>query len=559
MENLKQMLVDSAFKDGVFSHNKLRSRSNESLRYLCSEKTQFLPEGCSDSQRAWHVYNELYEYPLCSGGNERKSFTTFEGGYAKTCHLHRFECSCWDTARESSSTTMKKTNDSGKIHQALQEKYGVDHVTSIPGVREKISAVKKEHSEEWVEKMQSIMIDRYGVKTTLQSTELRAKYHLTMLSRYGADSVLGSPLLREKVQETLIQRYGVDNFQQRKLKEILDQLQTASFWDRFTSTTEAKLFLQDWLHPESVMRYIHRHRPDLIGTGYRISSPHQRIIDLLNNHQIEHEINTRNIINPQELDIYIPSKKLAIEVNGIYWHSELAGGKDSSYHLKKLTECEKHGIQLLQFWDVEVERKWKIVESMIGNYLNQSKRINARDCVVVVDLSVEEERGFLEQNHLQGYTSSMCCRGLLYQGQLVSLMSFRSSRYNSKFDLELLRYASLCGVVVVGGASKLFSRRPEGSIITYADRRYSQGHVYRTSGWKLFHHSAPSYYYTQDYQTLVHRSSFQKHLLQQKLETFDPSLTEWQNMQMNGFDRIWDCGTLVFGRNPKSCSIQLRE
>jgi hypothetical protein len=27
---------------------------------------------------------------------------------------------------------------------------------------------------------------------------------------------------------------------------------------------------------------------------------------------------------------------------------------------------------------------------------------------------------------------------------------------------------------------------------------------------------------------------------------FDAKLTEWQNMQANGYDRIWDCGDYIF-------------
>ncbi len=42
------------------------------------------------------------------------------------------------------------------------------------------------------------------------------------------------------------------------------------------------------------------------------------------------------------------------------------------------------------------------------------------------------------------------------------------------------------------------------------------------------------------------RLQFQKHKLKNILENFDPNLTEWENMQLNGFDRIWDCGNLVF-------------
>ena len=41
---------------------------------------------------------------------------------------------------------------------------------------------------------------------------------------------------------------------------------------------------------------------------------------------------------------------------------------------------------------------------------------------------------------------------------------------------------------------------------------------------------------------------YQKHKLKDKLQIFDPNLTEWQNMQLNGYDRIWDCGNFVFVR-----------
>ena len=42
---------------------------------------------------------------------------------------------------------------------------------------------------------------------------------------------------------------------------------------------------------------------------------------------------------------------------------------------------------------------------------------------------------------------------------------------------------------------------------------------------------------------------YQKHMLQEKLEKFDPELTEWENMVKNGYDRIWDCGTILYEKN----------
>jgi hypothetical protein len=60
---------------------------------------------------------------------------------------------------------------------------------------------------------------------------------------------------------------------------------------------------------------------------------------------IEIHENTRKIIPPQELDIYIPQLNLAIEYNGDYWHSEERIGKD--YHENKTLKCKELGIELI--------------------------------------------------------------------------------------------------------------------------------------------------------------------------------------------------------------------
>jgi G:T-mismatch repair DNA endonuclease (very short patch repair protein) len=49
--------------------------------------------------------------------------------------------------------------------------------------------------------------------------------------------------------------------------------------------------------------------------------------------------NDRTVLNGKELDIYLPDYNLAIEFNGLYWHSEDYVGKN--YHLNKTIECEK--------------------------------------------------------------------------------------------------------------------------------------------------------------------------------------------------------------------------
>jgi len=57
---------------------------------------------------------------------------------------------------------------------------------------------------------------------------------------------------------------------------------------------------------------------------------------------------------PLELDIYFPSKKIAVEFNGLYWHSELILNEDApTYHVIKWNQCKKEGIQLFQIFEDE--------------------------------------------------------------------------------------------------------------------------------------------------------------------------------------------------------------
>jgi hypothetical protein len=37
-----------------------------------------------------------------------------------------------------------------------------------------------------------------------------------------------------------------------------------------------------------------------------------------------------------------------------------------------------------------------------------------------------------------------------------------------------------------------------------------------------------------------------KHKLKEKLNNYNDDLSEWENMQLNDYDRIWDCGNYVF-------------
>jgi hypothetical protein len=161
----------------------------------------------------------------------------------------------------------------------------------------------------------------------------------------------------------------------------------------------------------------------------------------------------------------------------------------------------------------------------------------------------KDAKEFLFDNHIQGEINAMVHIGLYYDNELVSILSMGKSRFDKEYEWEVLRFCTKVNNIVIGGFSKLYKYflsvyKPE-NVISYVDRRYGSGNFYTKFGFKYIGTSPPSYFYTKTNRR-ENRMKYQKHMLSEKLETYDPILTEWENMQLNGYDRIWDCGNHVY-------------
>jgi len=255
------------------------------------------------------------------------------------------------------------------------------------------------------------------------------------------------------------------------------------------------------------------------------------------------------------LDILIPEFNLAIEYNGLYSHiyrpeeNTFSKIKDSTYHLKKTTLCENKGIQLLHIFSSLWKERTDIWKSMIANKINRTQRkIYARNCEIR-ECSVNEKNNFLDDNHLQGKDRSNIKLGLYFEDELVSVMTFIKARYSKDYYWELSRFANKTYTNVVGGFSKLlkyFRQNYTESIISYADKTYSQGKLYENNNFKKLHVTPPGYYYVlKGHEVLINRRSLQKKQLLKKLNR--PDLTEFQLATELGYSKIFDCGMIAYG------------
>lgn len=327
--------------------------------------------------------------------------------------------------------------------------------------------------------------------------------------------------------------------QRKKVEEIADMIgstkATVSRWLSFHNIETNE--------PNSYPRKINR-----------VSDEQQQVIDyisgILSTDGVK--INDRSLLNGKEVDIYIPSKKLAIEYNGIFHHtfkpehSNPALRKDRSYHLNKTLLCEQAGVRLIHLFSDDWVYKKQICESILSNLLGIYKsKYYARKLKIGIP-TISEKKQFLNQNHLQGNDKSKFWFGLYEQKILICLMTFCKSRYNKNYEWELSRYCVKQHTSCVGGFSRLlkhFQKQHKGDIISYADYSRSQGDVYLKNGFRLIKRNPPSYAYvnTSKNQKRMHRSNFTK----QKLN-ITGDMTEKEYMEHSGYRRIYDCGTLVF-------------
>lgn len=270
---------------------------------------------------------------------------------------------------------------------------------------------------------------------------------------------------------------------------------------------------------------------------------------------VEHELgfsierNYRKIngLSPKEVDIFIPSRNIAIEFNGLYWHSALY--LDKNYHYDKWETCADAGVRLLTVWEDEWANKQDIVKSHIKHVLglNNDEKIYARN-TVVKPINKGMAQLFLNDHHIQGFVGASVHIGLFDKNddELVAVGSFLGTGDN----YQLVRFAT--SETVVGGFSKLinyFEKNYEyEQLITFADLGFSDGALYEKNGFVLDKLMAPDYsYIMRNTVQRFHKFGFRRERFEKDpLLMFDESLSERQLAEVNGLLRVWDCGKIRF-------------
>lgn len=492
------------------------------------EKTQFLNPNVKYSQRVWHVYHSIYTMGHCVVCQEHTKFANFSTGYNRTCSI---QCSGKDPVRKEKIS--KNTDHASRISKSKKtniERYGVDSPLKL---------------SEFQKNMQSSKIAKYGSLSYNNIEKIRE----TNNKLYGANTFFGSI----KGQELLLQRRR-KNFGSLKLPTstniLLNDIQFLIQENKTKSIPDIAESLG--VTVKAITDQFKKHNHDWIRHPSRYQKMQHELATFFSKNYKVIENDRKSLLSKKELDILFPEKKVAIELNGIYWHSynEIETNEQIMKHYNKLIECRQQGIDLIQFTDLELLSKKDIVISIIESRLGVvQKTLRASKCKIS-KVNTKDAQEFFNKNHIQGYAKASLCLGLYFEDELVYAMSFSRNRFSKEVCWEIVRAASLLKTRVHGGAGKLFKQflnlENPNKVISYCDISKFTGNTYKALGFKFSHTSKPNYFYSKG-SIVISRYQAQKHKLKKLLgDSYDESISESNNMFNNGFRRYWNCGNDVF-------------
>ena len=332
-------------KEICLKHNCPNLTNAQLLKYINERTKDFIPHTKLNYKMYW-VLKELQDFPKCEYCGH-----TIEPKMS-------FRVSVDPNTLEVSSTLAKRCNnmkcaqlnpntrETAKKH--FQEKFGVDNPYQAKEVIEKIKKTNKM---------------RYGVEWASQSNQIKEKQKQSCLEKYGVDNCWKLPKVKQhcadpnsqakrmaSLKKYNQQHHGVDWYVQSD--EFKEKTKTTN------GTSKEEKEIVDWLHT------------------------------FLANDEIE--VGTFKIIAPKQLDVYLPKHKIAIEFNGIFYHS-IEHGIDEKYHISKTIACEKLGIKLIHIWEDEwLAQKDKIKQfifEMINGIFEFEKHFVERDGLCEIDRS----------------------------------------------------------------------------------------------------------------------------------------------------------------------------
>lgn len=249
----------------------------------------------------------------------------------------------------------------------------------------------------------------------------------------------------------------------------------------------------------------------------------------------------RSIVKNRELDMYVPGRGIAIEANGVYWHTEKFG-KTERYHANKAEACAEQGINLITIWEDDWKARRTGAEAVLRSMLNPK----TPGALQVDSITLDEANAYLIKHSLEAPVTQNSSKSYPFaavgaqgdEGGIAAVVIYHKTPERA---LRIDRYAA-------DGASPRYLEwlidHLEGTVTGYDHILYDDNS--ERSQRAVFEQN----------EFVVRNKLNPRHTLVKGSTRYAPGAPEVNDG--GAYEKAWDCGGTVYRRerkNPVSASV----
>jgi len=403
----------------------------------------------------------------------------------------------------------------------------------------KIKIKQKRWEEKTQEELNEIMsktkqtwIENTGVDNPMKVQENKEKTKQTNLEKRGVEWVPQDPEVKNKVRQTHVSRV-IEKINEKMNNSDLE------FIDEFVNVTnliKVKCKKCNYVF-ETILDYVFHDYGKCPKCYPKNSSFNEREIrefieSIIPNEKIIY--NDRKILDGKEIDILVPSKKIAIEHNGIFWHSEKAG-ITKEYHSKKTNLCNNQNYEMIHIFEDEWSYNKSLVKNKLSYKLKEDTLFYNNVCNISI-LEKEESKIFIRKNDLYELKNFDQSLGIKNTEKILALITFSFSESE-----DLLIIKNFC-------VDPLYSPRYFSDIVQYMINTLNVNRIIVETDKRFFDKDFFPEFEVIDnkeetYSYFKCLSRITKNELIQC--SSKENLNEEEFSNVNGWFKIWDCGKYV--------------
>ena len=486
----------------------------------------------------------------------------------------------WQNIEKQKETIARKLKENPNIWKEREEKTKQTKIkngkdpnwNNREKFKETLNGFSEERRKEILSKRRNFNNDHYGYDYTIQVPEFRNNKVSYYMENFGCRTIQQTEEFKNEMKKKNLEKIGLESYLQtdecRKQTFICRRTQLYNYFidNQFD---EPMFTLDEFIHSDKlndifsfkcrkcgkiftstlgIAKCVHKRCPECY-PEYSKSHKQAAVTDFIRSlSSNEFLTNTKRIIKPYELDIYIQNNNLAIEFDGLFWHSS-ESGKSSSYHLDKYTKCKEKNIKLIHIFEDEWDFKSDIVKSILTKNISNNKIYISNLQYTISQISEKDERDFMMKNNIFDYTVSSISFGIYVNDNIISVMSF--NKMKDKNEYSIIRFCNKTFINIQDSFSILLSHFERiyhpSKISMYVDKRYFSGRSLSSLGFIEFKHTKPKMnIFNKLTLERININTFKQHLISDESLKYDKDKTLYDNIIGNNLNTIYDCGGILY-------------